>query len=410
MPQDKSRFAPPPELSNVGIRADPALAQAFRHEVADILRRSNNTSFPGAQPVSFARKHLDELKKRDYYVCEKSDGIRCLLYCTIDGAQEIHYLIDRKNDYYFIPGLHFPLPAMDAQGKPIDPDKHNWGEFHKQTLLDGELLVDIDSNGCEVMKYLVFDCLVMDGQDIMKRPLDKRLAYFLEKLYKPLSMLKKKFPEDASTFRFAVEQKSFQFAYGTEMLFKSILPSLKHGNDGLIFTCRETPYKFGTDEHILKWKPALENTIDFKLELTFPLWPEEDGDAGNVTTTNGWQYDFEAMPTFDLWVHIGEGRDERFATLHVTVAEWEQMKLHSLQQQDGLDGAIVECYKDNEHRWRFHRFRNDKKEANHITTVKKVLESIEDGVEEQELIDVAGEVRTAWKSRNNPETSRAAAS
>lgn len=404
MPQDKSAFAQPPELAKVGLRANPGLAQAFRHEVADILHRGNNTSFPGAQPVSFARKHLDELKKRDYYVCEKSDGIRCLLYCTVDDSgNEIHYLVDRKNDYYFVPGLHFPLPLpLDAQGKPIDPEKHDWGAFHKQTLLDGELLVDIDANGREVMKYLVFDCLVMDGQDIMKRSLDKRLAYFLEKLYKPLTMLKKKFPEDASAFIFAVEQKSFQFAYGTEMLFKTILPSLQHGNDGLIFTCRETPYKFGTDEHILKWKPAMENTIDFKLELTFPPWPEEDGDTSTVTTTNGWQFDYEAKPTFDLWVHLGDGKDERFATLYVTGAEWEQMKLHSLEQQDGLDGAIVECYKDTEHRWRFHRFRGDKKEANHTSTVTKVLESIDDGVEEQELIDVATGVRTAWKSRNNP--------
>jgi mRNA guanylyltransferase len=39
----------------------------FRKEVADLLgRRSNN--FPGAQPVSFARHHFQELETREYAV------------------------------------------------------------------------------------------------------------------------------------------------------------------------------------------------------------------------------------------------------------------------------------------------------------------------------------------------------
>jgi mRNA guanylyltransferase len=43
-----------------GIRADGQLAQMFRQEVADLMGRTN-LNFPGAQPVSFARKHIEEL-------------------------------------------------------------------------------------------------------------------------------------------------------------------------------------------------------------------------------------------------------------------------------------------------------------------------------------------------------------
>lgn len=37
--------------------------------------------FPGSQPVSLTRKKLDQLLRvRSYFVCEKSDGVRYMLY------------------------------------------------------------------------------------------------------------------------------------------------------------------------------------------------------------------------------------------------------------------------------------------------------------------------------------------
>jgi mRNA guanylyltransferase len=111
-----------------GIRAPGELAQSFRHEVAQLMGRTN-TAFPGAQPVSFARMHINELCIQEYvpllisfgswsadiavysyFLCEKTDGIRCLLYITTgDVGEEIVYLIDRKNDYYFIQSGGMPL-------------------------------------------------------------------------------------------------------------------------------------------------------------------------------------------------------------------------------------------------------------------------------------------------------------
>ncbi len=224
-----------PDLDAIGIKAEPDLADSFRREVANLLGR-NNLNFPGAQPVSFSAKHLTELQKEDYFVCEKTDGIRCLMYFARgdpdSDAPEIHYLIDRKNDYRFVPGLHFPLP-----------DDETFQSFHVDTLVDGELVNDTYEDGTQQLKYLVFDCLVLDGQSLMHRTLDKRLAYFKEKVLRPYNAMYRKFPEEKQHRAFAVEDKSTQFSYGIEMMFRDIIPKVKriHGNDGLIFTCRSTP-------------------------------------------------------------------------------------------------------------------------------------------------------------------------
>ncbi|KAI9672130.1 MAG: Dcp1p-Dcp2p decapping enzyme complex alpha subunit [Alyxoria varia] len=377
-----------PELDAISQKvANPQDLSQLRQEVAQLINR-NSLSFPGAQPVSFARKHIQELHERDYYVCEKSDGIRCLLYFTTrfstDGPEEQHFLIDRKNNYYFVPGLHFP-----------DKPHVDWESYHTNTLLDGELLYDTYPNGHRELKYLVFDCLVLDGQHLMNRTLDKRLAYFMQKLYEPWVALCKAFPEDSRQFRFKIEKKSFQLGYGAVVMFDDIIPRLKHGCDGLIFTCVVTPYTFGTDENILKWKPAEENTIDFKLELEFP--PNDEAMTNDEEEV--WEYDYGAMPRLILNVHYSDEDYRPEYEMYAEPSDWEIMKKHATQRNDGLDGAIVECHKDGQGRWRFNRFRDDKPEPNHCTVVQKVLDSIEDGVTKQDLKDSYQSIREAWKER-----------
>lgn len=68
-------------LEDVGQKIPLEDMQFHRGTIADLLGRQQ-LSFPGAQPVSFARSHFAELQRTDYYLCEKTDGIRCLLYLT----------------------------------------------------------------------------------------------------------------------------------------------------------------------------------------------------------------------------------------------------------------------------------------------------------------------------------------
>jgi mRNA guanylyltransferase len=87
------------------------------------------------------------------------------MYFSRDGDREIHYLIDRKNEYYYVPELHFPVPNDDS-----------FQAFHTDTIIDGELVLDTIAPGKRVLKYLVFDCLIMDSKSVMERTLDWRLA------------------------------------------------------------------------------------------------------------------------------------------------------------------------------------------------------------------------------------------
>jgi mRNA guanylyltransferase len=50
-------------------------------------------------------------------------------------------------------------------------------------------------------------------------------------------------------------------SYGLAEIFAKVIPSLKHGNDGLIFTPVEYPYECGTCKMLLKWKPPEMNTV-----------------------------------------------------------------------------------------------------------------------------------------------------
>ncbi|KAK4226687.1 putative mRNA-capping enzyme subunit alpha [Podospora fimiseda] len=377
------------DIANPGIKAEYELAKNLRAEVARLLGRGQ-INFPGAQPVSFARRHLTELKKEDYYVCEKSDGIRYLLYLTSDEHnRECQYLIDRKNDYWFLHmrNMHFPLPG-------------NPGAYHVDTLIDGELVLDDLPKGGKEPKFLVFDLLCLDGKaDLLSRPLDKRLGYFKEQVMKPYKQLFAEYPDEQKYMAFTVEMKEMQFSYGIEMMFRQVLPSLKHENDGLIFTCRTSPYQFGTDQHILKWKAPHENTVDFRMKLEFPtVEPNELERAEGITEPF---VDYDSVPKVKLLVFLGnEGGQPSYDIfpdpLYITEDEWEKLKA----MEDPLQMRIVECCLDDEKRWRLYRFRDDKSEANHVSTVKSVLESIKDGVSEEDLLSTAPSIKIEWKKRN----------
>ncbi|KAK5949926.1 Dcp1p-Dcp2p decapping enzyme complex alpha subunit [Knufia fluminis] len=402
-----------------GVWAGDDLELIFQQEVANLLQRGNPRHFPGAQPVSFAKQHIQELKTQDYFVCEKTDGIRYLMYLTSDNVPTdpsnpaaptkrvpVVYLIDRKNKYYYVPNLRFP-----HQDNP-----HN--NFHVDTILDGELVEDRYPDGSSTIKFLVFDLLVIDGKDLRERTLDKRLGYLKQFILHPYKNWLKEFPAERHKQAFILEDKKTEFSYSLATMFHEIIPQVKqlHGNDGLIFTCKGTKYESGTDPHILKWKPPEENTVDFLMHITW----QHTSDGGLPGEED---IDYDEMPA-DIGLYIYHGRDmdySRVGSLYLTLDEWEMLKA----EDEPLQDAIVECFLEDtgavnghssngnqvnghgDKRWRYHRRRDDKNEANHVSTFDSVKISIEDHITQQDLLDHADEIRTAWKARDAKRQSRA---
>ncbi|KAF2277011.1 mRNA-capping enzyme subunit alpha [Westerdykella ornata] len=391
----------PPEIP--GTQVPPSEVHGLREQVATLLMR-DNTRFPGAQPVSFARHHIEELQRTEYFLCEKTDGIRCLLflYFLEDAAgnfQPLTFLIDRKNNYYEVqPPFRFPHYRF-----PNDADKYLFS-----TILDGELVHDrVPGQPKPRLIFYVFDALVIDGQRVTDRPLDKRLGYMRDQVFKPHAhwLARNNGVPLGGTEPFRVKEKQMFPPYSIRDMFEVILPKLPHGNDGLVFTCKTTPYRFGTDPHILKWKPPHENTIDFKLRLgSFPLFDPEDGDEEGPIP------DYDAPPDrIQLLVLHEKGNYQHFADMYFTTQDWDMLK--SLGQR--LDGRIIECFRDGQGRWTFKReddgtprFRDDKRDANHISTVESVLESLRDPVTEQDLLDASPAIRVAVKRMQEVEKER----
>ncbi|KAF9500516.1 mRNA capping enzyme [Pleurotus eryngii] len=343
------------------------------------LCQLDHDRFPGSQPVSFGMRDLMKLERQDYWVCEKSDGVRVLMLIQTDlqTGDQMVYLIDRHNSYRQLNGLYFP--HFEDPRKPL-----------RDTLVDGELVLDYDpQTRQETLRLLAFDCLVVNEQNVMSKTLDKRYGRLQEWFYKPYAKMMKDHPHMAASQPFQIKVKEINFSYSVEKVFALDIPALQHGNDGLIYTCVNAPYSPGTDTNILKWKPPSENSIDFKLVLRFPPLPADSQ-----------QPDFCAKPIFALHVWCGGDRRaanyELYDTMHVEDDEWEKMKMSGEQ----IDDRIVEVHWDaHSSHWRMMRFRDDKPQGNHRTVVENIIQTIIDGVEKESLLARSNAIRSAWKAR-----------
>jgi hypothetical protein len=195
---------------------------------------SESTRFPGPQPVSIERQHFPLLKKSDYLVCYKMDGIRKLFACCeIEGVKRAA-LIDRAYNVEF---FTYTLP--------------------KDTLLDGELVTR--SDGRQV--FLIHDAMMIRGESLMQKPLSERLM------------------KARALCRTIMTRAPFTTMVKEMRVLQEIdkLEVPPYATDGLIFTPIREPVQTGTHETMFKWKPRSHITVDFLVQNKVELYIQERG-------------------------------------------------------------------------------------------------------------------------------------
>lgn len=372
-------------------------------------------TFPGSQPVSFQHSDIqDKLVAQDYYVCEKTDGLRVLMLVVVNPitGEQGCFMIDRENNYYLVNGFHFPRLPQKKKEELLETSQNG-------TLIDGELVIQKNPmTKLQELRYLMFDCLAINGRSLVQSPTSSRLAHLGKEFYKPYYDLRSIYPDKCATFPFKLSMKHMDFSYSLVKVANS-LDKLPHLSDGLIFTPVRTPYAVGgKDSLLLKWKPEQENSVDFKLILEIPM--TEDNSVAKKDPRR-WYYNYDAKPTFALYVWQGgsdvntklqnyeqpfdkremqvlEKTYKRFAELSISDEQWQELK----NLEEPLNGRIVECTKDPETgSWTMLRFRDDKLNGNHTSVVQKVLESISDSVTIDDLAESVPEIKSAWDERKN---------
>lgn len=193
---------------------------------------SESDRFPGAQPVSIERRHFPILKKQEYLISEKTDGVRYFLLSMNNSVG----IINRANKYEKVV---IRLPS--------------------DTLLDGELVKLENGKMC----FLIFDAMLVKGLNVMHEKYETRLEHAQK-------LIQKIIKTSAATFELRVKKL---FKFGTKVIF----PKFDYETDGIILTPNNEPVRYGTHETQFKWKPLDRITVDFLIKCGNTLFVQDQG-------------------------------------------------------------------------------------------------------------------------------------
>jgi len=309
----------------------------------------DSDDFPGSMPVNLSKKDIDNIKKSDYFVSEKTDGIRSMLMILHEGV----FLIDRKFEFYLIPGFEMLVEIFAKKGI---------------TLLDGEMVTH-RTTGKQM--YLIFDLLVLDSEQYTKEKLYIRLdiigkrfiQVYRESLEKGLIPQIHPFILIGKQFSKISEPKNLKLLFGSikKIDGQRYYQDKKryHKTDGFIFTPNK-PYSPKTCHDLYKWKYLDEHSVDLKISFD------------------------KAIQDLNYFCVDNTGRDLK---LNINLQRSDNDRLIRFMSTQKNPNLIIElcCLDISKNLWKFKMIRTDKARANHIRVVENTEAVLKENIGEEEL-------------------------
>lgn len=356
---------PVPSLSLV---SDAKERSAILAVLARLYGMPRVASFPGGHPVAVTRGELPRIHAERCVVALKTDGVRyLLLLCVVAGAFRA-VMVDRCLRMYEV-----VIYASEDY-------------FTRETLLDGELVVDHRTNR---LSYLVFDVVAMRGQHHHTADYRDRLQTIHNHI---LVTLPTGMEEDSVEAEEYIVEEDKIFASQCNHRTLSVLPKRfvnfqdgsrlwkqRHASpfptDGLVLNCHHSPIVTGTLRTIFKWKP--QNAVDVVVD---------PASRAVFCRRAGAEHHLERL-------HV-DGRAYRVVLEQNRLVEWLQHRrgegggTTETSDPNGEGRWLVEStvgiVRDEVHLWPM-KERTDKREANDVRVIEATLRIIADGVTLDEL-------------------------
>lgn len=350
----------------------PALANAAQSRCALVGGAGGGRRFPGTMPVNLCRKDVSLVQQGDYWLAEKTDGVRYFLLVLPNQQGRVAVLLNRSMKLSAFPG-------SEALGNVLPPD----------TVLDGELVFNRSTNS---YIFLIFDVLFWGPEDVFKRLYRDRLvmihlkviptyeeAVKSQDLQGAMRLVGKKFyrrQDIARLFDRVVEESGHRVYRDPSCLSEylrylgidarspntpsspeSALARYCHKTDGIVFQPNRA-YQCSTDIHFFKWKWMDTVTIDFAIYFN------QDMTASVKCQGQGQQLDLSK---------------------HITLEHADLMRLRADM------AAVPTCriaelgFSPETGYWTYKKLRTDKDSPNFFTTVCTTMLELAEAIDEEEL-------------------------
>ena len=401
------------DLVAPGAAPDGAQVAALQGLVQRTSGTSGARSFPGAMPSNFHRSDFGTVQAHDYFVSEKTDGVRkmCIVpaerslpVCLFDRSMCFDALDARASDL---------LRAMLATAGP--------------TLLDAEIVRNLRTMRPVLM---IFDALCINGQSVANRPFRERLFAVRQYVVTPYQRLE---PDRQRVLPFDVVNKEYYPKHNLPDLFLRIHPwypdfvehpndpraeeravashtdrfvfrddadTRVHFTDGIIFARADLPYILFTNEQMMKWKYPASWTVDLAVvresstaSRGVPACGGGGASGGAVSmgpngsaNGNGGSND----PLFALYAGpLQRPRDLRSGVRVKQDVLFRRDEVLQMFQgpREADNGTIAElAFSTREGRWLLHGLRPDKDRPNSINFVVDTLTVLAENVSRFELV------------------------